>query len=182
MPPDAPVLESGPGKEGLLSQPPRTHTVAESAVQMTEIVLPEDTNPKGTIFGGRVLALIDKCAAIAARRHACSEVLTVAMDSVVFLGGARLGNVLSLQARLNAAFGTSMEVEVTVHSEEPECGERHLTTTALVTMVAVHPDGRPKKVPPLLPTSDEERLRARRAAERRKARLAARALEDDAST
>jgi acyl-CoA hydrolase len=138
---------------------------------MTEIVLPEDTNPKGTIFGGRVLALIDKCAAIAARRHSCGDVLTVAMDSVVFHDGARLGNVLSLHARLNAAFGSSMEVEVIVHSEEPECGARRLTTRALVTMVAVDADSRPVPVPKLELTSDEERRRALGAVERRRARL-----------
>jgi acyl-CoA hydrolase len=175
------MVQSGPGKDLLLSQSQRARGVSESAVQMTEIVLPEDTNPKGTIFGGRVLALIDKCAAIAARRHSCNEVLTVAMDSVVFLQGARLGDVLSLEARLNAAFGTSMEVEVTVHSEEPECGARHLTTTALVTMVAVNPDGRPKRIPPLQLSTDEERRRAQLAAERREARLAVREHGEDRS-
>jgi len=149
--------------------------VADSAVQMTEIVLPEDTNPKGTIFGGRVLALIDKCAAIAAMRHARSEVLTISMDSVAFLSGARLGHVLLLDARLNAAFGSSMEVEVTVHSEEPASGERRLTTTALVTMVAVDERARPRRVPALELTTEEERRREREAAARRTRRLAARA-------
>lgn len=158
-----------------MPSPTLRRTVADSAVQMTEIVLPEDTNPKGTIFGGRVLALIDKCAAIASMRHARGEVLTISMDSVAFLSGARLGNVLLLEARLNAAFGSSMEVEVTVHSEEPSTGERHLTTTALVTMVAVDAQARPCKVPPLELIGDEEQRRASEAAERRRARLASRA-------
>jgi acyl-CoA hydrolase len=90
---------------------------------MSEIVLPEDTNAKGTAFGGRVLSLIDKCAAIAAMRHARSEVVTVSMDSVVFLNPVRLGNVLSLSGRLNAVFGSSMEAEVEVHSEDLLTGE-----------------------------------------------------------
>jgi acyl-CoA hydrolase len=141
---------------------------------MTEIVLPEDTNPKGTIFGGRVLALIDKCAAIASARHSRGEVLTVAMDSVVFLSGARLGHILLLEARLNAAFESSMEVEVSVHSEEPDTGVRHLTTTALVTMVAVDASGRPRRIPPLATRTDEERRRREAAAARRLARLEAR--------
>jgi len=141
---------------------------------MTEIVLPEDTNPKGTIFGGRVLALIDKCAAIAAVRHTRGEVLTVAMDSVVFLSGARQGDILTLDARLNAAFGSSMEIEVSVHSEEPASGARRLTTTALVTMVGVDAEGRPRRIPALTLRDDAERRRAEKAAARRAARLSAR--------
>jgi acyl-CoA hydrolase len=163
-----------------LTQRPDARRVADSAVQTTEIVMPEDTNPKGTIFGGRVLALIDKCAAIVARRHSRGDVLTVAMDSVVFHGGARVGDVLSVRAWLNAAFGSSMEVEVTVHAEAPERGERHLTTRALVTMVAVDAGSRPVAVPALELVSDEERRRALRAVERRRQRLVSRDHHDDA--
>jgi acyl-CoA hydrolase len=141
---------------------------------MTELVLPEDTNAKGSIFGGRVLSLIDKCAAIAAMRHARTDVVTVSMDSVVFLNKVLLGYVLQLEARLNAAFGSSMEVEVTVRSEDPHSGERTLTTTALVTMVAVDSDGRAIKVPPLELMTDEEKGRADQAAARRRDRLASR--------
>jgi acyl-CoA hydrolase len=142
---------------------------------MSEIVLPEDTNAKGTAFGGRVLSLIDKCAAIAAMRHARGEVVTVSMDSVVFLNPVRLGNVLSLSGRLNAVFGSSMEAEVEVHSEDPSTGEETLTTTALVTLVAVDGNGRPRRVSPLEPETRDERRRAERAAARRQERLAARA-------
>jgi acyl-CoA hydrolase len=141
---------------------------------MTEIVLPEDTNPKGSIFGGRVLALIDKCAAIAAMRHSSGEVVTVSLDSVVFINKVRLGDVLMLCGRLNAAFGSSMEIEVEVHSENPLRGERKLTTRALVTMVAVDGRGRPRGVPKLRLVTEEERRRAEQATERRRARLAAR--------
>jgi acyl-CoA hydrolase len=148
--------------------------VAGSLVKMTELVLPEDTNAKGSIFGGRVLSLIDKCAAIAAMRHARTDVVTVSMDSVVFLNKVRLGYVLQLEGRLNAAFGSSMEVEVTVRSEDPLTSERTLTTTALVTMVAVDSEGRSLKVPPLELVGEEERRRAERAAARRRDRLASR--------
>ena len=154
------------------SRPPRT--AAESLVQMTEIVLPEDSNPRGSIFGGRVLALIDKCAAIVGMRHAQSEAVTVSLDSVVFVNTVRVGNVLVLCGRINAAFGSSMEVEVQVHAEDPATGDRKLTTTALVTMVAVDDHGRPHQVPSLEPTDDEERRRAADAADRRRRRLQAR--------
>jgi acyl-CoA hydrolase len=141
---------------------------------MTEIVLPEDSNPRGSIFGGRVLALIDKCAAIVAMRHARSEAVTISLDSVVFVNKVRVGNVLVLCGHLNAAFGSSMEVEVQVHSEDPATGDRKLTTTAFVTMVAVDEDGRPYVVPRLEPTNDDERRRSADAAERRRRRLQAR--------
>lgn len=151
-----------------------SRTAAESLVHMTELVLPEDSNPRGSVFGGRVLSLIDKCAGIVAMRHARSEAVTVALDSVVFVNNVRVGNVLVLCGQLNAAFGSSMEVEVQVHSEDTATGDRKLTTTAFVTMVAVDEHSRPKAVPQLEPTNDEERQRAADAAERRRRRLQAR--------
>lgn len=153
-------------------QPPRS--VAHSASVMTEIVLPEDTNHRGTVFGGRVLALIDKCAALVAIRHSRSECVTAHIDSVQFLSKVRLGNVLVLCGRLNAAFGSSMEIEVEVRSEDPLSGNRKLTTTAFVTMVAIDGDGEPREVPALDLANDDERFRSTAATERRRVRLAAR--------
>ncbi len=151
-----------------------SRTVTDSQVHMTEIVLPEDTNPRGSIFGGRVLSLVDKCAAIAAMRHARSEVLTVAMDSVEFHNTVRVGDVLVLEGRINAAFRSSMEVEVEVHSEDPLSGQRRLTTRAFVTMVGVDAAGRPIPVPGLRLETEEEKQRAGDASARRLARLARR--------
>lgn len=141
---------------------------------MTEIVLPEDTNPRGTIFGGRVLALVDKCAAVAALRHARTEVVTVSFDSVEFHHTVRVGNILVLHGRLNAAFRSSMEIEVEVLAEDPATGVRTQTTRALVTMVAMGADGRPTRVPPLLAQDDDDVRRAGEAAGRRTRRLAER--------
>ena len=149
--------------------------VADSLVHMTEIVLPEDSNPRGTVFGGRVLALVDKCAAIVAMRHARSEAVTVALDSVVFVNKVMVGDVLALAGRINAAFGSSMEIEVEVHAERPATGERTLTTRAFVTMVGVGPDGRPRAVPALALADDAERERAAAAEARRRHRLRERA-------
>jgi acyl-CoA hydrolase len=153
----------------------RTRLTAESLVEMTEIVLPEDTNARGSIFGGRVLALVDKCAAIVAMRHARSEVVTASLDSVGFRSGVHVGNVLVLSGRLNAVFGSSMEIEIEVHSEDPLSGDRRLTTRAFVTMVAVDTQGRPAPAPRLEFVSDEERERAAAAAARRRERIARRA-------
>lgn len=141
---------------------------------MTEIVLPEDSNSRGSIFGGRVLALVDKCAAIVAMRHARSEVVTASVDSVVFRSGVRVGNVLVLHGRVNAVFKSSMEIEVEVRSEDPLTGSRRLTTSAFVTMVALDPNGRPAPLPRLELTTDEERARAEAAAGRRNDRIARR--------
>lgn len=154
-----------------MPDPRKSRAVRDSLVEMTEIVLPEDTNPRGSIFGGRVLALIDKCAAVAAMRHARSEVLTVSVDSVEFHNPVRVGDVLVLRGRLNAAFTSSMETEVEVLSEHPATGERKLTTRAFVTMVAVDSHGRPVKVPRLEVTGQDEGRRFSEAEERRRLRL-----------
>ncbi|HXV75096.1 MAG TPA: acyl-CoA thioesterase [Candidatus Polarisedimenticolaceae bacterium] len=153
--------------------------VRDSLVEMTEIVLPEDTNAKGSIFGGRVLALIDKCAAIVGMRHSRSDVVTVSLDTVTFLNKVRVGHVLMLSGRINAAFGSSMEIEVSVASEDPRTGEHKLTTTALATIVAVDGRGRPKRVAALRLDDDEQRQRAEAAARRRRARLDARVAGGD---
>ena len=154
-----------------MSRSPRSRTVEESLAVMTEIVLPEDTNHRGSIFGGRVLALVDKCAAVVAMRHARREVLTLLLDSVEFKNPVRVGDVLKLRGRINAAFNSSMEIEVEVHSEAPLTGEEKLTTRAFVTMVALDADGRPTAVPELLLVDDDERRRFDDASERRATRL-----------
>jgi len=148
--------------------------VQESVVEMTEIVLPEDANSHGSIFGGRVLALVDKCAAIVAMRHTRSLVLTASLDSVAFLNPVRVGHVMILKGRLNAVFGSSMEVDVQVFAENPLSGKRNMTTRAFVTMVAVGPDGRPHTAPQLTLETDAERDLAADATQRRQARLALR--------
>ena len=159
---------------------PRTteRSVQESLVEMTEIVLPEDANPHGSIFGGRVLALIDKCAAIVAMRHARSLVLTAGLDSVAFLTPVRVGYVMILEGRLNAVFGSSMEAEVLVFAEDPLSGHRSMTTRAFVTMVSIDSDNQPQPAPRLVAENDAERRRAAEAAERRAARLKLRPVSD----
>jgi len=137
---------------------------------MTEIVMPEDTNHRGNIFGGRVLSLIDKASAVAAMRHCHMPVVTASIDRVDFLAGAKEGSILILEAVLDAVFRTSMEVGVTVFAEDPLSGARHLTCRAFVTLVAVDEAGRPMPVPPLEVRGADQERRAREAAERRRRR------------
>jgi uncharacterized protein (TIGR00369 family) len=111
--------------------------VADSAVVMTEIVMPEDTNHFGDIFGGRVLALVDKAGAIAAIRHSRREVVTASIDSIDFLSPVKEGYILTLLAEVRAVFRSSMEVAVEVLAENPLTGERRTTCTAFLTLVAL---------------------------------------------
>src|SRR5688572_11317024 len=91
----------------------------ESVTEMTEIVLPSDSNALGSAFGGRVMQWIDICAAIAAQRHCRKIVVTASMDDLHFHAPIRVGMIASLVARVNATFGRSIEVGVDVHSENP---------------------------------------------------------------
>jgi len=142
-----------------------------SRVEMTEIVMPADTNLHNHIWGGRVMALIDKAAAIAAMRHSRTSVVTASVDSLVFGAPVRLGHILRLFAAVNAAFGTSMEVGVKVVSEDPLTGRHAHCCSAYATMVALDPVGRPTRVPRLLVTTSEGKRRARDAGRRRRERL-----------
>ena len=152
--------------------------VSESRVEMTEIVLPEDTNQYGHAWGGRVMTLIDKAAAIAATRHCRTNVVTASVDSLVFRIPVKLGHILKLFASVNAAFRTSMEVGVKVVSEDPLSGLQAHCCSAYVTMVALDATGRPASVPALLPKTPEDRRRQREALQRRRARLRIRARKE----
>lgn len=154
----------------ILSKPARV-----SRVEMTEIVLPEDSNQYGHAWGGRVMALIDKAAAIASTRHARTNVVTASVDSLTFRAPVRLGHILKLHASVNAAFRTSMEVGVKVLSEDPLSGRQSHCCSAYVTMVALDAGGLPTPVPRLKPDGREPMRRRREAHDRRRARLRQRA-------
>jgi acyl-CoA hydrolase len=145
--------------------------VSASRVIMNNIVLPGDTNARGTIFGGRVLEMIDKAAAIAALRHCRTGVVTAAIDQVEFRSPVHLGDIVRLEAEVNQVFRSSLEVGVKVFSEDPGSGRRRRTTTAYVTLVAMGADGRPTAAPPLVLSTPRQRQRAADAARRRRWRL-----------
>ncbi|MBL8941468.1 MAG: acyl-CoA thioesterase [Archangium sp.] len=144
----------------------------DSLTEMTQILLPGDANALGAAFGGSVMGWIDICAAVCAQRHARQTVVTASMDDLHFHAPIKVGMAVTLRARVIAAFTTSMEIGVTVHSEHPVTGERQLTTSALLTFVALDKDGKKLTVPPLEFDTDEERAAAADARERRTERLA----------
>jgi acyl-CoA hydrolase len=147
-------------------------TVAESAVEMIEVVLPNDTNPLGNVLGGRVMHLIDMAGAVAAHRHSRSILVTASVDYLDFVHPIRVGQFIILRSRVTRVFHTSIEVEVKVFREDYLTGERLQTSSAFVTYVALDEAGRPKSVPPVIVRTREERRRYREALERRRLRLA----------
>src|ERR1700693_1049658 len=148
--------------------------VSASRTEMTELVLPQDSNLLGNILGGRVMHLIDIAGAIAAHRHCHRQVVTASVDHLDFLNPVRVGDLIVLEAHVNRAFHTSVEVGVEVFSEDSVAGVRKHTTTAFLTFVAVDETGKAVPVAPLVPRSSEERKRYREAGERRNLRLKAR--------
>jgi len=143
----------------------------DSKVEMTQIVLPSHTNALGTIFGGTVMSWIDIAAAISAGRHARAVVVTASLDALHFIAPVKEGNVVHIQASVNYAGRTSMEVGVKVTSEHPLTGERKHTATAYLTFVALDAKGSPAPVPPLVPETDEEKRRCEFAIKRRESRV-----------
>jgi acyl-CoA hydrolase len=152
----------------------RPRTVSSSRVTMTEIVLPNDTNPLGNIMGGRVVHLIDVAAAVAAGRHSRRPCVTAAIDEIVFHAPVPMGSVLVIRASVNLAGRTSMEVGVRVESEDRRTGERRHCASAYLTFVALGDDGLPTEVPPLVARTREEKRRMEEARRRREERLARR--------
>jgi len=148
--------------------------VSASRTEMTELVLPQDSNLLGNILGGRVMHLIDIAGAIAAHRHCHRQVVTASVDHLDFLNPVRVGDLIVLEAQVNRAFHTSVEVGVDVFSEDSVAGARKHTTHAFLTFVALDEAGKPVPVPPLLVKTSEERRRFREAGERRNLRLKAR--------
>lgn len=128
-----------------------------SKTVMTDLVLPPDTNNHGTIFGGRIMAHIDKIASIACMRHARMPVVTASSDSLDFLKPVKLGEALRLEAFVTWTHKTSMEVFVKIESENLMTGEVKLTATSYLTFVGLGPDGKPAPVPPVIPETDEEK-------------------------
>jgi acyl-CoA hydrolase len=144
--------------------------IADSAAEMLQVVLPNDTNPLGNALGGTVMHWIDLVAAIAAYRHSHRPVVTVSMDRLDFRAPIRLGHIVHLKARLHYVGRTSMEVGVEVFAEDPQTGDRRQTSSALVTYVALNDLGQPTAVPPLVLTTDEERALFEAARQRRQQR------------
>ncbi len=117
---------------------------------MTQIVMPMHTNGvAGVMFGGVMMQWIDVCAGVAAMRHAAGAVLTASIDRLDFLSPVQVGQVVVLQAQVNFAARTSMEVGCRVETEDVKTGTRSYVTKAYLTFVAIDEHGRPRPIPRL---------------------------------
>lgn len=145
--------------------------VRDSISDVADLMFPNDANMHGTVFGGKVLQMVDKAASVCAMRHAGKPVVTVAMERVEFLVPIRVGTFLIAKARVNYTGRSSMEIAVEVYAEDMPGGTRVHTNSCLVTMVAVDDQGRPAPVPGLTLETPEDKKRWNDAESRRKRRL-----------
>jgi acyl-CoA hydrolase len=146
-------------------------TVRNSHVEMTELVLPNDTNQLGNLLGGRLMHWVDICAALSAGRHSNRIAVTASVDEMNFLGPVKLGQVVHLKSSVNRAFTTSMEVGVHVEVEDIRSGDRRHVNTAYLTFVAIDEFGRGVRVPAVQPETQDEKRRFEAALARRDLRL-----------
>lgn len=144
---------------------------SQSAVVMTELVLPSHINALDSIFGGVIMSWIDIAAAIAAQRHSGMPVVTASIDALNFVAPVYKGWIVNLKASVNFVSKTSMEVGVRVDAENPIEKRTFHTASAYLTFVALDRDGRPAIVPPLIAETDEQKRRMKAAEKRRQLRL-----------
>jgi len=150
------------------SRPART--VAESQSEMTELILPNDTNTLNNLLGGRLMHFIDLVGAMAAYRHSRTHVVTASMDHIDFIAPVHVGDLLILKSSLNRAFNTSMEVGVKVWVENTIAGTHRHVASAYLTFVAIDSQGRRVPVPCLEPETEEDKRRYEDAGRRRELR------------
>ncbi len=139
---------------------------SNSITYLTDLVLPADTNQYNSIFGGKVMAYVDKIAGIAAMRHCRKPVVTASSDSFDFHAPIKSGQAICLEAFVTWSHNTSMVVYVKVEGENLMTGERRLTSEAFLTMIAIDHEGRPSSVPKIRPETDLEKELYKRAEEK----------------
>ncbi len=144
----------------------KSRRVADSEIEMREMVMPHQTNPQNTVFGGVVMSWIDMAAAMCAARHSGLPVVTVHIDDIDFLHSIKVGEHVLIKASVNYVGRTSMIVGVRVDSENPYEKTTKKTTRAYLTFVGLDQKGVPTPVPPLTPETEEEKRRFKNAKNR----------------
>jgi len=146
-------------------------TPSDSRTIMTDLVLPSETNPLNNLFGGELLARMDRAASITARRHSRRISVTASVNHVAFNRSVPLGSVVTVEAAISRTFKTSMEVFIDVWIEDRFTGERTKANEAIYTFVAVDDTGVPTEVPPIAPETDLEKQRFEAALRRKQLSL-----------
>ncbi|ULQ53089.1 acyl-CoA thioesterase [Flavihumibacter fluvii] len=144
---------------------------SESAIIMTELVLPNDTNLYGNLMGGRLMYWMDIAAALAAAKHCNAPVVTASVDNISFEAPIKLGNVVHIEAKVTRSFNTSMEVHLKVWGEDFTHQYKYKSNEAYYTFVALDPNSKPRPVPRLIVESEEEQKLYEGALRRRQLRL-----------
>ncbi len=145
--------------------------VKDSQITLNQLMLPQHTNPLGSVHGGEIMRLVDETGALCAIRHAQRQVVTLAIDSMTFHSPVQVGNLVSFHASLNWVGRSSLEVGVRVVAENVLTGQQTHTNTAYLVYVALGDDGRPTEVPRLILETEEERRRWAEAEVRQQRRL-----------
>ncbi|MCF6349973.1 MAG: acyl-CoA thioesterase [Flavobacteriaceae bacterium] len=131
----------------------------ESLTILTDMVLPGETNALNNLFGGEILARMDRASSISAQRHSRRIVVTASVNNVVFTKAVPVGSVVTIESKVSRAFSSSMEIFVDVWIEDRESQERTKVNEGIYTFVAVDRTGSPVKVPPIIPETDLEKER-----------------------
>ena len=142
---------------------PDSRPMSYSVGTITTFVMPHMQNVRGDLFGGELMALVDQAAAVAAIRHAGGPAVTASIDRVDFRERIPVGALVTVQATVDYVGSSSMDISVDVYAERVSTGERRHTHTAHVVFVAIDENGKPKRVPRLVPETPEERARYARA-------------------
>ena len=129
---------------------------SQTFASSSHIVLPNDTNTLGNLMGGQLLNWMDIIGAISAHRHCKRVVVTASVGNVSFKKPIKLGDIVTLEAKVSRAFTTSMEVAINVSIEQHGTGEKDISNQAMFTFVAVDQIGRAIEVPELIPETEEE--------------------------
>ncbi|HUO52836.1 MAG TPA: acyl-CoA thioesterase [Gemmatimonadaceae bacterium] len=168
------AMSPSPKKPELAGKP-----VKDSQNEMSELMMPQDANNLGHVFGGVVLSMMDRCAAVSAIRHTRSACVTVSVDRVDFREPIHLGELVTMKSSVNYTGRTSLEIGIRVDCENLTTGVRRHTNSCYMTFVAVDGNGRPIPVPPVIPETPLEKRRYAAAAERRRRRLEERTAEGE---
>jgi acyl-CoA hydrolase len=149
----------------------KARKASETLAITTKVVLPNDTNTLGNLFGGQLLAWMDVIASVSAHRHSRRVVVTASVNNVSFNSPIFHASIVTLEAKVSRAFNSSMEVFVDVFVEDHVTGNRSKSNEAIYTFVAVDQNGGPIQVPELIPETDEEKERFESALRRKQLSL-----------
>lgn len=130
-----------------------------SLAESTKLVLPNDTNTLGNLFGGRLLAWMDEIAFVSANRHSKRIAVTASVNNVSFNEPIKLGDTVTLRAKVSRAFTSSMEVIIDVSIEDKSTDKVVSSNQAIYTFVAVDQNGLPIEIPSIIPETEEEKKR-----------------------